>query len=296
MKVTALFVCLAIFPMIVSSQIPNNGFENWTDMGAYNNPDDWSTLNDVTAPENVFTCTKGSPGNPGTSYIKLTSKNISEMGLKPGLAVSGILDTIALLPVSGFPFTGRPESLGGNWQYMAFGNDQGFISILLSKWNENDQMRDTISYTYYSLPGMVMSWDEFTITLEYQKTDFPDSAIIVLSASNANGAQTANNSYLYIDDLEFNNIITSVSNLNSQSPAFLFYPNPASTKIFFRPNENINKVDIELFDMVGKSWLRKEQVNLSQDLSLDISMLPRGAYLLKVISGISIRTEKLTIE
>ena len=29
--------------------IANNGFEDWTSMGAYNNPDSWTSLNDMTA-------------------------------------------------------------------------------------------------------------------------------------------------------------------------------------------------------------------------------------------------------
>lgn len=69
------------------AQIPNSGFENWTTMGSYSNPDNWDQLNAMTNPNSVYTCVKGTPGNPGSSYIKLTSKTVGTMGVMHGLAV-----------------------------------------------------------------------------------------------------------------------------------------------------------------------------------------------------------------
>jgi len=133
-----------LYSSTLFAQIPNSGFEDWIDQGNYNNPDLWSSLNDMTEPAGVYTCTKGSPGNPGASYLKLTSKNVTGMGLLPGIAVSGELNTIDMQALSGFPFTGRPESISGNWKYMAYEGDQGYISILLTLWNPSSQSRDTI--------------------------------------------------------------------------------------------------------------------------------------------------------
>jgi len=42
----------------VFAQIPNNGFESWTNMGTYFNPDQWGTLNNTTAAGGVYTCTQ----------------------------------------------------------------------------------------------------------------------------------------------------------------------------------------------------------------------------------------------
>ena len=52
-----------------AQSIPNNGFENWTSMGTYNNPDNWASLNDLTATMNTFTCVKGTPGVVGTMEL-----------------------------------------------------------------------------------------------------------------------------------------------------------------------------------------------------------------------------------
>ncbi len=101
------------------SQIPNSGFESWTNIGSYSTPDNWGNLNAVTASSGIYTCVKGSPGNPGTAYLKLISKTVSGMGVQPGIAVSGLLNTTTFEAVSGFPYSERPASLDGAWQFMA---------------------------------------------------------------------------------------------------------------------------------------------------------------------------------
>jgi len=142
-KITLLFT-FSVLLLSLGAQIPNAGFEDWTSMGSYNNPNDWGTLNDVTMIMSTFTCAKGSPGNPGSSYIKLTSKTVTGMGIVPGIALTGNVDIATLSLTGGFPYTSRPVSLAGNWQYMAFGSDQGFIAVYLSKWNTASHSRDSV--------------------------------------------------------------------------------------------------------------------------------------------------------
>ena len=40
----------------------------------------------------VYTCVKGTPGNPGTSYLKLVSKTVAGFGVVPGVAVCGTIN------------------------------------------------------------------------------------------------------------------------------------------------------------------------------------------------------------
>jgi len=283
-KVYSILIFASILPFLVQSQIPNNGFENWTNMGNYNNPNDWSTLNDLTATANAYTCTKGSPGNPGTSYLKLTSKSVSGIGIKPGIAVSGFLDAETMDVSGGFPFEGRPEALAGKWQYMAFGSDQGYISIFLTLWNETSHSRDTISYTYNPLFDMVMSWGNFSIPLSYQSTSFPDSAIIVLSASNAEGAVISTNSYLYIDNLSFLNTIYLAS-ANIPKSTLRIFPNPVTALLNIEIPTNNKSCLIEVIDINGKLLIQSNIPANNATITLDVSNLSSGAYLLKMKSG-----------
>ena len=286
MKIISSLLLTFLFPVLLFSQIPNSGFEDWTSMITYNNPNQWSTLNDVTATASNYTCLKGTPGSPGSSYIKLVSKNVNGMGLKPGIAVSGTLNTTSMQAISGFPFTGRPEALLGKWQYMASGSDQAYISILLTQWNTASLSRDTISYVYKPLPGMAMSWANFTIPITYINNSFPDSAIITLSASNANGALTAANSYLYIDNLSFKNTIYLSTPENSQIGIYI-YPNPVSSLLNIEIPGIVNNVSTEVYDILGNLKLNKSSSSNSGIIQIDVSSLPRGTYLLKLNSGSS---------
>ena len=186
-----------LFTLIAASldlraQIPNGGFELWNTTSGYETPDGWDNLNAMTSPMGIYTCEMGAPGVPGASYLELTSRLVSGMGVVPGVAVSGVMDEEVLQASSGFAFGGRPASLTGMWQYMAFGNDQGYIAVYLTKWDSVTNMRETVASKTQNLSGMEMSWANFTINLIYTSGEAPDSAMIVLAAS---GDSPVNNSY-----------------------------------------------------------------------------------------------------
>lgn len=182
MKKTITFLAAIVISSTAISQIPNSGFETWTTVGAYNVPTGWDNLDSLTNSMSVYTCEKGTPGSPGVSFLKLTSKTFGT-AVAPGIAVSGKLDMTTYMPKSGFAYTSRPANLTGSWQHMIFGTSQGSVSVLLSKWNSSTSMRDTVAFVSQTLSGMAMSWATFSIPLTYHSSAMPDSAIIVLAAS-----------------------------------------------------------------------------------------------------------------
>ncbi|MCX6291176.1 MAG: T9SS type A sorting domain-containing protein [Bacteroidetes bacterium] len=280
-------ITLAILlPMMHFSvaQIPNNGFENWTSMGTYSNPDNWSCMNTMTVSSGIFTCLKGTPGNPGTSYLKMVSKNISGLGLVPGLAMCGPMNQSTLQPTSGFPYSQRPAAFSGNWQYMAYGTDQGYISISLTKWNTATLSHDVIAFAYYPLPGMVMSWGALNIPLTYMSPNNPDSCMLILSASNANGATTAANSYLYLDDLHFSGSAIGI-NENNSIEQFSIYPNPVKEFLYFDLSFLKNeKATVEIYNLVGKQIKTINNIRKNTELKISVDDFPKGIYLLKLLT------------
>jgi hypothetical protein len=280
MKKIYTLILLAFLPILIHAQIPNNSFEDWTSTGNYNVPDQWGNLNSVTEASGSFTCIKGTPGNPGNSYLKLISKEITGMGVVPGIAVCGTLNTLTRTPVSGFPYSGRPESIDGNWQFMAEGEDQGYISVLLSKWNQTENRRDTIAFCYNPLPGMIMSWRSFSFPLNYLSSQNPDSAIIVASASNANGSVTANYSYLYLDNLSFAGSVAGVGEKSAGSISV--YPNPAEDYIKITPSGSKTSVKAMICDPKG-TILSEIEINGATNIS--ISNYPSGVYFIRTSEG-----------
>jgi hypothetical protein len=279
-----IILILNLLPFFIMAQIPNNSFEDWTNMGAYDNPNQWSSMNDITAASGIFTCEQGTPGYPGSFYIKITSRAINGMGVVQGIAVSGQLNTTTLQPVSGFPYSGRPQSMQGRWQFMAFGSDQGYISILLTKWNVLLHVRDTVAYSYQPLKGMVMSWREFDIPLTYFRGSSPDSAIIIASASNATGAEIADFSSVYLDNLSFYGSVAGIQEVKPIN-SFVIYPNPAQGTLTVQFDKALMKpVLVEILNSLGQKQI---SININSYLSsfpVNVSQLPSGIYSVKISS------------
>jgi hypothetical protein len=282
---TQVFIIIFISCVIANttfSQIPNNGFENWTNMGTYITPDNWANLNAVTYPAAVFTCMKGIPGNPGNAYLKLITKPVSGMGTLPGIAVCGILNPTTFKAVSGFAYSSRPATLKGNWQYMAYGADQGYIGVYLTKWNPATHARDTIGRIGYPLPGMVMSWQSFSLPLTYFSSGLPDSAMIILSAS---GTSPVTQSYLYIDNLFFQGGTVGLDDLSEQS-YLKIYPNPvvSGRLTIDLINSSNTASSVEIMDLRGRPVLIDHLNYKNFPHTVDVSALHSGVYLLRINS------------
>jgi hypothetical protein len=282
------------------AQVPNAGFETWTTVSGYDVPTGWDQLNAMTSSMATYTCMKGTPGTVGASYLKLVSKTVTGMGVMPGISCSGVLDQSVMtniVPKYGVPSTVRPVSLTGSWQYMAYGADQGHISVLLSKWNIAMSKRDTVSYTNYMLPGMAMSWATFTIPLTYMTGATPDSAIILLSAS---GSTPVNNSYLYVDNLAFTGTVpTSVANVANTQSLISVFPNPASGRATISYSSASGKdIKILINDMSGRSMLTLNQSVAAgeNNFPINLSGFAKGFYFVKIVDGQNTHVQKLIVE
>jgi hypothetical protein len=279
---------IAIIALFITSsmslaQIPNAGFENWTSMGSYNIPDSWSCLNTMTSPLSVYTCSRGTPGHPGASYLKLDSKTVSGMGVVPGIAVCGTIDEMTMQATGGFPFNQRPASLDGSWQHMVMGmgSSQGYVDIVLTRWDNMMQMRMPVASAHEELTGMAMSWETFSIPLNYVDFNFPDSCIITLSAS---GNNPMNNDFLYVDDLSF---VGSVSGIREISAGgfIRLYPNPVKSIVKIEISEiNVRNTHICVYDALGE--IVKEAEGSGDDLNsgIDVSSLAEGLYFLNLVA------------
>jgi hypothetical protein len=279
-KMKTFFFSLALMASssIAIAQIPNAGFETWSNTSGFNTPEGWDNLNSMTASSNVYTCTKGTPGSTGSAYLKLVSKAVTGMGVMPGIAVSGMLDMATMKPMSGFPYNARPTSLTGKWQYMATGADQGYIAIYLTRWDAGMGMRDTIGKAKKLLPGMAMSWATFTLPVVYSSQDFPDSCQIVFSASGNTPVAT---SYLYIDGLSFTGVVTANKEVETRS-AFKVWPSPVTDKLNFDAQSLQGKAtQIRVLNLAGQSI---EQVTIPAEGigSVDMRQYGKGVYFLEI--------------
>ena len=296
MKKTILsIVSVVAFAASAMAQIPNPGFETFTSMGSYDVPNGWGTLNNTTALASVYTAAKGTPGSPGASYLKLTSKTVSSTVVN-GIAVSGVLDSMTMMPKSGFAYNMRPASFTGKWQHMIYGSSQGSIQVTLTRWDTGMNMRMPVASGNVTLSGMAMSWANFTIPLTYVDGNNPDTCIIVMKAS---GSTPTNNDYLWVDNLAFSGSVTGIENHASFVTNMVVFPNPSTETI----NVNLNlkssqKVSIELTDITGKLILTKDAGTLTGESkqTLNVTGVSKGTYLVRVVAEAGTEVRKIVIE
>jgi hypothetical protein len=265
--------------------VPNSSFESWDSTAGYLVPVGWDNLNPETHTSPQNTCQRIAPGYIGNYYLALNSENIPGMGIVPGVAVCGKLDPVTYMPVSGFPFSSRPQVLAGMWQYMPYTTmDNGHVAVLLSKWNTVTLARDTVAFSSYTLPGMVMSWQQFQIGISYNDTAMPDSAMIYLSASS--GTPVAY-SFLWIDELQFRDSIsltTSTKILSPEQQTSLF-PNPVTEQLtIVYPHAPQTEIQLSITDVCGRI-VRSSfyTANYAEDkITVNTKYLVKGVYFVKI--------------
>ncbi len=270
---------MVMLSISVLGQIPNFSFENWTNNGTYDTPDNWSTLNSTTSVNSIYTATKGTPGNPGSSYLKLTSKMIN----------GSVVNAVA---TSAFQFTDQPKSFVGNYQYMSV--YPGSINITLTNWNALLNKRDTIGYIKQLLTGMEMSWKAFSLNVTYLNTTIPDSCFISFIAS---GSTPHTNDYIWVDNLSFSGNVTGLLELSEAKSVFTISPNPTADFIEIKLNELKSTTSkIELIDLKGTILMSKEIDPFIFNHTIDVRSLSKGNYIVRLISDTYSEEKKLCIE
>ncbi|MCE3278593.1 MAG: hypothetical protein K0S44_784 [Bacteroidetes bacterium] len=275
---------------VASAQINNNGFENWTDMGNYEIPDQWGTINPATSHLNVYTVTKWYPGSPGNWFMKITSKNYG-MNVLNGIAVYGEIDPTNLQPISGYPYTLRPGRFTGQWQHMIWGESQGSVCAILTKWNSANNKRDTIAIAYEELFDMAMQWEVFSVDFDYLSSSDPDSCMIVLKSS---GDEPEVNDYLWVDDLAFEDFVGTIEYTESNN--ITVYPVPASDMVNIELLSNNSESDrVEIIDVTGKIIFMKELdgIHGSAKFSFNISSYDPGIYFIKISGSDAVSYRKI---
>ena len=300
-KITITFLAVTICSLLFA-QIPNGGFESWSNGAGYNVPDSWDNMNPLTNSMSMYTCMKGTPGAAGHAYLKLVSTAVTGMGVVPGVATCGTFDMSnmsAPTPKAGFAFTQRPQTLDGKWQYMASGSDGGFITVLLTKWNNAMMMRDTVAYTLLMTHSMQMSWSNFSIPVTYISQEYPDTAMILLSAS---GTTPEDGSYLYVDTLHFTGSVAGTTGIKNEAQTIHdmnVFPNPATNHLAVTFNTTATThMQIQLVDISGRVVFEKAEdaAQGNNMLNINVSGYSKGIYFLTLRSENTTQVKKIVIE
>jgi len=273
-KPTLLIILLFAFTAANSfSQIPNNGFENWTNSGNYMNPDFWMTTNS-TSTSSFYPVTRDAshyPASVGSYSIRMENKPSLLPGTEAlGIAISG--SSFNMGP--DFPITGHPNSLTGYYKYAPLNGDTMHILIVL--FNNTTLVASGIFETTIAAPN----WTSFNIPISNYTT--ATSAKIYMGAYNISDAPPQfvpyGNSVLNIDNLNFDTLIVAGISDHDKTSEFFAYPNPSNGQFTIALNGNYSSGIIKISNILGEEISAKSFANATT-LNVEIEQ-ESGLYFL----------------
>ncbi len=285
-KKTKLLVLLVIVFTLTKTyaQIPNSGFENWTPEGNHLIPDGWQTAR-FQSDTTYYPVTRDAshyPASVGNYSIRLENKpSLLPSFNAYGLAITG--QVFAANPA--FAITGHPTSLTGYYKYAPLNGDTLWIVVILFKGGAIVSRGELIS------PVSAPNWASFSIPIPVYAT--ADSGLIALASYLATGPGQVphGNSVLNVDNLNFDNLITGISDVNETNPVFI-YPNPSNGN--FTLDSKINKGEIEIYNSIGKK-IFSETISLSSKKEINLTNISSGTYFMKVYDGEKYYIKKLIV-
>jgi len=178
---------------LLSQQINNSDFENWTNS---NNAENWTcyiTANNI----NISTSDRSNDANSGDYSAELRTKSIFNF-VVPGMIQLGQLDIDNLEPVGGIPFSSKPTALEVNLKYEQEENDSIVIFAYLSKFNKSDNKSTQIGGMYITYDEPIDEFTTFIFPIYYIEEGQPDTINIGFFSSNQDPHP---GSTLWVDDL-----------------------------------------------------------------------------------------------
>lgn len=266
------------------SQIPNAGFEQWTN----GNPQNWSTTN-----------------YPGL-WTTITASSNSHTGsyAAAGQVVEAFGDTI--IPVlwagdsfQGFPVSQQYGALNGYYQFSPVGFDVIFIDVIMYK------NSFPVGYGGIIINDSINYYQPFQVPIEYFSPDIPDMCYLTVSIDDTSYYSLVHpGSAFLIDDLSFSEATGIDTRDNKDLPTKYSlvqnYPNPfnASTNIKFNiPNSSI--VSLIIYNNLGQELARlidRENLNPGQySLHWDANDQPSGLYLYSLLTENQKLTKKMVL-
>lgn len=277
-KFTVILTVLIAMTINANAQIPNNGFENWP-----LSTNGWPVGNPIQSTD-VY------PIGVGNFSLKIQNNAIPN----PPYNAFGFCVTF---PTPGswlpsFPITGHPNSFTGYLKFIPINGDTAVVSAILYL---NGNPVSTATQRFYNATS---SWISFNVP--FPSYFSADSASIAFSAYNwvfgQSGMPTMQgNSELYIDNLNFDNLISSISDQPSVNNFFDLYPNPASDiiSIDFNNVKNDN-FTFSIYNVFG-SLIKTEILNENQQ-QISINDLSDGVYIVEVKSADVTSNKKIIIQ
>lgn len=277
MKIKSLLLLIWVTAFYGSNaqQVPNAGFETWTNP---KNPDGWFTYSSV-SPAIDLSSKDMTDKVEGTASAKIQTVLLNFIGstvyelLSSGTAdysFSGSEIHYTYFPVF-FPF--RPDTLFFRYKYSSPGIDTASAYIKLS--SGNTTLIEKAIPLYKSSEWTLAS---ILLTPLYLNSETPDSLLIQFKSSMATGKYYGTpGSVLNLDAIRFGYVFlpASAEELRNDIKVGIF-PNPSSQIVNIRISEPVANAGIKIYDISGREILHEPI--LSEKQQIQVGKWQNGMY------------------
>jgi hypothetical protein len=194
---TILLVTLIMMAQQTTSgqDILNSGFEDWTFVEYFEDPDEYSTTNTVTfyngSPANV---TKTTDAQSGSYALRLETISTPD-GVLEGAALIGEpgQDTF----IGGIPYDQRPDSLTGYVKYNVADNDTAYVAAVFKKFGV------PIGFAFGQFTGTQEEYQYFSVPIGWLVSIISPDTLSVALISSSIFAEPISGNVLYVDNVQF---------------------------------------------------------------------------------------------
>ena len=253
-----------------SAQIPNAGFEAWSTVGTFLEPDDWATLNSIVQVGPPLA--ERAPGSDGAYALKMTTRSAFGTPFASGVS-SGAFDG------TGFPWSHRSAALEGVLKFSPAGEGEACaIAISLSHWVPGVG-RVYHGEGYLEWDVATTDWTSFSVPISYTDGLAPDSAKIILTSST--GAAVVAGTEFQLDALAFGDPPTALAE-DIDEPNSMVRVHTLGERRYVIRSEG--KAELAELIMTSATGGIIQQVPCNGPLQvLDLSPVAPGVYIVSVL-------------
>jgi Secretion system C-terminal sorting domain len=281
-----LFTILFVSAMSTASfaqQLPNVGFENWTNFS----PNSWGTLDGAFGGLGAYRSfglqdTTVGNFNGGKSAVKLSQDSTKFPPIfssLPGILYLGKGAYKNGVVTPSFPYTKRPDTL--------------FLAYKVQESTNNDTCSMTLVLTNgasvvlggkLEFKNVSNTWQNIYVPLQtlYSSSNNPDTLRLLFTAGQS--PSRLRKASLWIDDVYFNAAVTITG--IADAPAIVngvnAYPNPANSTVTVRISQDEIGSPISLYDAQGREVY--QGILNSENHAIDTRNLVDGIYSIRVLS------------
>lgn len=268
---------------------PNHGFENWVDTTVsgetFYNPENWYTLNPLTAVVGKLTCQRSTNADSGTYAVELITEVVFT-DTANGIMSTGKFNIQTQNVYGGIPYNQRPDSMYGWYEYFPAKGDSTDIQF-----GVYDNSGNTIGIASFVTGDTQKVYKRFSVQIQYYSAATPDTSRWLLSSSN--GHKSFPGSTLFIDNIGVTfQGQAGINTLTASHPLISILPNPASDHITILNPKQIQGTMV-LFSETG-ALVRQLQLSSAQQM-LDVHDLASGNYFYTVKDATGLNVANGTI-